>query len=77
MIGGGRHADRRPGTDSASGRRLAALTLSALGIVYGDIGSSPLYAFRECFKGAYGLHPTSETVYGVLSLIAWSTDPVR
>ena len=61
-----------PATDTPSGRRLAALALSALGIVYGDIGTSPLYAFRECFKGTYGLHPTPEPVYGVLSLIAWS-----
>jgi KUP system potassium uptake protein len=61
-----------PVTDAPSGRRLAALALSALGIVYGDIGTSPLYAFRECFKVAYGLQPTSESVYGVLSLIAWS-----
>jgi len=61
-----------PAADPPRGRRLAALSLSALGIVYGDIGTSPLYAFRECFKAAYGLHPTSETVYGVLSLIAWA-----
>ena len=54
------------------GRRLAALTISALGIVYGDIGTSPLYAFRECFRTGYGLQPTTDAVYGVLSLIAWS-----
>jgi KUP system potassium uptake protein len=54
------------------GRRLAALSLTALGVVYGDIGTSPLYAFRECFKPEYGLTPTPATVYGVLSLIVWS-----
>jgi KUP system potassium uptake protein len=54
------------------GRRLAALSLAALGVVYGDIGTSPLYAFRECFKPAYGLSPTPSAVHGVLSLIAWS-----
>ena len=54
------------------GWRLAALALTALGVVYGDIGTSPLYAFRECFKPTYGLDPTPESVYGVLSLIAWS-----
>src|SRR6266480_3161707 len=54
------------------GRRLAVLTLTALGVVYGDIGTSPLYAFRECFKPEYGLAPTVSTVYGLLSLIVWS-----
>jgi KUP system potassium uptake protein len=54
------------------GWRLATLSLTALGVVYGDIGTSPLYAFRECFKPEYGLVPTPATVYGVLSLIIWS-----
>jgi KUP system potassium uptake protein len=61
-----------PATSSARGWRLAALSLTALGVVYGDIGTSPLYAFRECFKPTYGLDPTPAAVYGVLSLIAWS-----
>ena len=56
----------------ASGRRLALLTLTALGVVYGDIGTSPLYAFRECFKAEYGIAPTHDNVVGVLSLILWS-----
>ena len=55
-----------------TGRRLAVLTLAALGVVYGDIGTSPLYAFRECFKPEYGLTPSAENVYGVLSLIVWA-----
>src|SRR5881409_1780635 len=55
-----------------TGRRLRILTLTALGVVYGDIGTSPLYAFRECFKPEYGLAPTASNVYGVLSLIVWS-----
>jgi KUP system potassium uptake protein len=46
--------------------------LSALGIVYGDIGTSPLYALRECFIGKHGVAPTPENVLGVLSLIFWS-----
>ena len=54
----------------ASGRRLALLTLTALGVVYGDIGTSPLYALRECFKAEYGIAPTHDNVTGVLSLIA-------
>jgi KUP system potassium uptake protein len=55
-----------------TGKRLAALTLLAIGVVYGDIGTSPLYAFRECFKPEYGLEATEANVYGVLSLIIWS-----
>jgi KUP system potassium uptake protein len=55
-----------------SGKRLAVLTITALGVVYGDIGTSPLYAFRECFKPEYGIAPTPDNVYGVLSLIVWA-----
>ncbi|HMJ20010.1 MAG TPA: KUP/HAK/KT family potassium transporter, partial [Gemmatimonadaceae bacterium] len=55
-----------------SGRRLAKLTLLALGVVYGDIGTSPLYALRECFKLEHGIEPAANNVYGILSLIVWS-----
>ncbi len=55
-----------------TGKRLAILSLGALGVVYGDIGTSPLYALRECFSKEYGLLPTIENVYGVLSLIVWA-----
>lgn len=48
------------------------LALGALGIVFGDIGTSPLYAFRECFSSHYGLSVTPENILGVLSLIFWS-----
>lgn len=47
------------------------LSLAALGVVYGDIGTSPLYALRECF-GAHGVPVNAHTVLGVLSLIFWS-----
>jgi KUP system potassium uptake protein len=60
--------DRRPPT----GRALAALALGALGVVYGDIGTSPLYALRECFSGAHAVAPTHENVLGVLSLVFWA-----
>ncbi|HYE31318.1 MAG TPA: potassium transporter Kup [Methylomirabilota bacterium] len=50
----------------------AKLVLGALGIVYGDIGTSPLYAFRECFHGDHALRATPENILGVLSLISWS-----
>ncbi len=58
--------------EPASGKKLALLTLTALGVVYGDIGTSPLYALKECFNGAHGVEPTAENVVGVLSLIVWS-----
>ncbi len=58
--------------DEASGRRLLALSLLALGIVYGDIGTSPLYAVRECFYGAHPVAVTPGNIFGVLSLIFWS-----
>ena len=48
------------------------LTLGALGVVYGDIGTSPLYALRECFGGVHPMTPTRENVLGILSLIFWS-----
>lgn len=51
---------------------LGLLTLGAIGVVYGDIGTSPLYALRECFHGEHGVPPTHENVLGVLSLIFWS-----
>ena len=48
------------------------LCLASLGIVYGDIGTSPLYAMRECFYGQHSVPPTHANVLGVLSLIVWS-----
>ncbi|HEX5386889.1 MAG TPA: potassium transporter Kup [Gemmatimonadales bacterium] len=54
------------------GRALAGLSLAALGVVYGDIGTSPLYAVKECFGGEYGIPPTVSNVLGILSLIVWS-----
>ncbi|HEV8362022.1 MAG TPA: potassium transporter Kup [Gemmatimonadaceae bacterium] len=56
------------------GRRLAILTITALGVVYGDIGTSPLYALSESFllSREHGLMPTEANVYGILSLILWS-----
>jgi KUP system potassium uptake protein len=62
-----------PGHGHGAGASLAALGLAALGVVYGDIGTSPLYAFRECFMaGGHGAPRTPENVLGVLSLIFWS-----
>jgi len=56
-------------------RSLAPLAIGALGVVYGDIGTSPLYALRECVNtavGAHGVPPTPENVFGLLSLVFWS-----
>jgi KUP system potassium uptake protein len=54
------------------GRYLAGLAVAALGVVYGDIGTSPLYAMREAFHGPHGIPVTPDNVMGVLSLVFWS-----
>ncbi|HUB90879.1 MAG TPA: potassium transporter Kup [Dyella sp.] len=52
-------------------KRLAALALGAIGVVYGDIGTSPLYTLQTALSHD-GIHPTPESIYGVLSLIFWA-----
>jgi len=59
-------------TTKTTPRYLLALSLGALGIVYGDIGTSPLYAMRESFEAHGGLDVVEENVLGILSLIFWS-----
>ncbi len=63
-------------TDSAHGgahgASRATLLLGAIGVVFGDIGTSPLYTIQECFHGTHGVRPTPDNVLGVLSLIFWS-----
>lgn len=61
-----------PHTATPRGRYLAILSLTALGIVYGDIGTSPLYAMRECFHGPHAIAATPDNIFGVLSLIFWA-----
>ena len=56
----------------ASRKRTAALTLAALGVVFGDIGTSPLYTVKECFSEYTGILPTPDNVMGILSLITWA-----
>jgi KUP system potassium uptake protein len=51
---------------------LFAISLAALGVVYGDIGTSPIYALRESLHGTHGVAPTPENVLGLLSLIFWA-----
>ncbi|MEY2562396.1 MAG: system potassium uptake protein [Verrucomicrobiota bacterium] len=53
-------------------KRLLILSLASLGIVYGDIGTSPLYSMRECFYGSHAILANHANVLGVLSLIVWS-----
>ena len=60
-----------PGHGHAQGS-LAKLAFGAIGIVFGDIGTSPIYAFRETFAGHHPLAPDPLHIYGVLSLIFWS-----
>ena len=57
---------------SPTGKHLAILALGAIGVVYGDIGTSPLYALKECFIGPHGVPLTKPNVLGVLSLIFWA-----
>ena len=62
---------------TASGRPVpqktrSALTLAALGVVFGDIGTSPLYTLKEVFDGAHPVVPSLENIYGILSLVFWA-----
>ncbi|MFO7633271.1 MAG: potassium transporter Kup [Caldilinea sp.] len=58
--------------EAPRGKHLYYLALGALGVVYGDIGTSPLYAFRESFHASYGLETSADNILGVLSLIFWA-----
>ena len=59
-------------SDPKSIAGLLALSLGALGVVYGDIGTSPLYAVRECFHGKHAIALNPTNILGVLSLVFWS-----
>ncbi|GGY14502.1 potassium transporter Kup [Paludibacterium paludis] len=64
-----------PSTDSASSRKATALpllALSALGVVFGDLGTSPLYALQEAFHPARGVAPSPDNILGIVSLFLWS-----
>ena len=65
-------AEVQAGPAAPSGKALAALALGAVGVVYGDIGTSPLYAFKEAFIGPHAVALTKDNVLGVLSLVFWS-----
>ncbi|MBI3384310.1 MAG: potassium transporter Kup [Aquabacterium sp.] len=59
-------------SDHQGASRLGALTLAALGIVFGDIGTSPLYAFKEAFNGPHALAISPENVLATLSALLWA-----
>ncbi len=59
-------------SESQGLKRTLILAVGALGVVYGDIGTSPLYAVKECFHGSHRLDPTQGNLLGVMSLIFWS-----
>lgn len=64
--------DAHPPRQRLGRASLAALSLGALGVVYGDIGTSPLYALKECFHPLFGVSPKPHNVLGLLSLFFWT-----
>ncbi len=60
------------GQQTIGRKRLATLSLAALGVVFGDIGQAPFMLFGECFHGEYAIAVTPDNVLGVLSLLFWS-----
>jgi KUP system potassium uptake protein len=69
LVGEGSH---HTGATAAGGADLVKLALGAIGVVYGDIGTSPLYAIKECVTLPHGVAPAPANVLGVLSLVFWS-----
>ena len=64
-------SDSSPAADAREGAQ-RKLVIAALGVVFGDIGTSPLYALRECFNPIHGIAVNEANVFGLLSLILWS-----
>src|SRR6478735_2182871 len=65
-------AEHQPGHAPAGRSQLATLALASLGVVFGDIGTSPLYALRECLNRAHGVSTSHENVFGIVSLVFWA-----
>jgi KUP system potassium uptake protein len=61
-----------PGSHTHASASSWKLALPALGVVYGDIGTSPLYTLAECFHGDHAVEPTPPNVLGVISLVFWA-----
>src|SRR6476646_10805831 len=68
------HAPHAPHAHQVGGRSVdgVKLALGAIGVVYGDIGTSPLYAIKECVTLPHGVAPVTANIFGVLSLVFWS-----
>jgi KUP system potassium uptake protein len=66
------HSAVNAGETEGAADRSVALAVAALGVVFGDIGTSPLYAVRECLHGAHGLPTSPANILGVLSLVFWA-----
>lgn len=68
-----RRGAKSPDHDPAgTGPRTLPMALAALGVVYGDIGTSPLYAIKECFHGPHAVPLSEHNILGVMSLVFWS-----
>ena len=65
--GGAGKAGHGPGQ-----KQMAPLVIGAMGVVFGDIGTSPLYTLRQCFSGQHGLPLTQANILGILSVIFWA-----
>jgi KUP system potassium uptake protein len=65
-------ARSEPAASTPQSRSFPVLALAVLGVVYGDIGTSPIYALRECFTGKHPIPVTTDNVLGILSLIFWT-----
>ena len=61
-----------PDVAAPARKPLAPLVIGAIGVVFGDIGTSPLYTLRECFTGPHGLPLTPPNVLGILSVVFWA-----
>ena len=57
---------------TGSSKRMSPLVIGAIGVVFGDIGTSPLYTLRQCFGGDHLVPLTAENVFGILSIIFWA-----
>src|SRR5208283_3829938 len=55
-----------------NGGKLGILIIGALGVVFGDLGTSPLYAMRVCFVGSHAITPSADNVLGIASLFFWA-----
>ncbi|KIL97055.1 Kup system potassium uptake protein [Paramagnetospirillum magnetotacticum MS-1] len=61
-----------PAAEKTDLKRLGTLALAAIGVVYGDIGTSPLYTLKECFDPDHGIPSTPENIFGIASLVFWA-----